>query len=146
MPTICDAIGVPVPSQCDGYPLTPFLRGERPPTWRSSAHWEFDWRDQVIRIVPSEWPWHRTLERQQLATLRTDTHAYVQFGNGDWLCFDLVADPTWRTTTTDPAVVLPLAQEMLTWRSQHTDRVLADMLCEDGGIGRWPPMPAGWPG
>ena len=46
--------------------------------------------------------------------------------------------------TTDPAVVLPLAQQMLLWRAQHTDRLLADMLCEDGGVGRWPPMPPDW--
>ena len=144
MPTICEAIGVPVPSQCDGYPLTPFLSGERPPWWRTAAHWEFDWRGYVLRHVPVDWPWDRTLERQHLATLRTETHAYVQFGNGEWLCFDLAADPTWRTATTDPAVVLPLAQQMLLWRAQHTDRLLADMLCEDGGIGRWPPMPTDW--
>ena len=47
-----------------------------------------------------------------------------------WLCFDLAADPTWRTAIDDPARVLPLAQAMLTWRSRHTDRMLADMLCE----------------
>ena len=69
-----------------------------------------------------------------LATLRTDTHAYVQFGNGEWLCFDLAADPTCRTAITDPAVVLPLAQEMLPWRAQHTDRLLADMLFEAEGF------------
>jgi arylsulfatase A-like enzyme len=144
MPTICDAIGQPVPAQCDGYPLTPFIAGQQPRSWRASAHWEFDWRGYMIRDVSSAWPWDRTLERQHLATLRTDTHAYVQFGNGEWLCFDLAADPTWRTTTTDPAVVLPLAQQMLLWRAHHTDRLLADMLCEDGGIGRWPPMPPEW--
>jgi arylsulfatase A-like enzyme len=144
MPTICDAIGVPVPSQCDGFPLTPFLAGETPRRWRTAAHWEFDWRGYLLRQVTVEWPWDRALERAHLATLRTDSHAYVQFGDGKWLCFDLAADPTWRTTTTDPAVVLPVAQEMLLWRSQHTDRLLADMLCEDGGIGRWPPMPRDW--
>ena len=51
MPTICDTIGVPVPAQCDGYPLTPFLTGERPPWWRAAAHWEFDWRGYLIRAV-----------------------------------------------------------------------------------------------
>jgi arylsulfatase A-like enzyme len=145
MPTICEAIGVPVPAQCDGYPLTPFLRGEPPAHWRSAAHWEYDWRGYLIRAVPSTWPWDRTLEQQHLATLRTDTHAYVQFGDGTWLCFDLAADPTWRTPITDPGVALPLAQQMLMWRSRHADRVLADLLCADGGIGRWPPMPASWP-
>ena len=74
MPTICDAIGLPVPAQCDGYPLTPFLAGEQPPWWRTSAHWEFDWRgDLHPRRCPVEWPWDRTLERQHLATLRTET-------------------------------------------------------------------------
>ena len=145
MPTVCEAIGVAVPAQCDGYPLTPFLDATEPAWWRDAAHWEFDWRGELIRAVPGEWPWDRTLERQNLAVVRNATHAYVQFGNGDWLCFDLDADPTWRTTSTDPATVLPLAQAMLTWRAQHTDRVLADMLCEDGGIGRWPTMPDNWP-
>jgi arylsulfatase A-like enzyme len=139
MPTICEAIGVPVPAQCDGYPLTPFLDDEIPDRWRTAAHWEFDWRSMLIGSVPQEWPWDRTLERQHLAVLRTDGHAYVQFGNGDWLCFDLAADPTWRTTVDDPAVVLPLVQDMLTWRSQHTDRTLTDLVLDErGGIGRWP--------
>lgn len=145
MPTICDAIGVPVPAQCDGYPLTPFLCDEEPVRWRDAAHWEYDWRGYLIPGVASTWPWDRALERMHLATLRTDDHAYVQFGDGTWRCFDLAADPTWRTTVDDPAVVLPLAQQMLTWRSRHTDRVLADLLCQDGGVGRWPPMPASWP-
>ncbi len=144
MPTICDALSVPVPAQCDGYPLTPFLRGDRPRWWRSATHWEYDWRAQVLPFVAHEWPWERMLERQHLAVHRTDTHAYVQFGDGDWLCFDLAVDSTWRTTTTDPAVVLPLAQGMLTWRSQHADRTLADFITERGGVGRWPAMPDAW--
>ena len=119
--------------------LTAFLLGEEPPAWRDAAHWEFDWRGQLIRTLPHEWPHDRVLAHQHLAVLRTDRHAYVQFGNGDWLCFDLAADPTWRTTVDDPTVVLPLAQAMLVWRSQHTDRVLADLvLDEHGGAGRWP--------
>lgn len=143
MPTICEAIGAPVPVQCDGLPLTPFLVGEQPPHWRTATHWEFDWRDTIVERAPHAWPWDRVLERQHLAVHRTDTHAYVQFGNGDWMCFDLAADPTWGTTVDDPATVLPLAQGMLTWRSQHTDRLLADLVLERGGIGRWPPVP--WP-
>ena len=27
---ICEAIGAPIPSQCDGLPLTPFLHDEEP--------------------------------------------------------------------------------------------------------------------
>lgn len=78
------------------------------------------------------------MERLNLAVVRTHTHAYVQFGSGEWLCYDLAADPTWQTTTIDPAVVLPLAQQMLVWRQQHLDRTLTGMLLRDGGIGRLP--------
>ena len=62
--------------------------------------------------------------------LRTDTHAYVQFGSGHWLCFDLATDPTWRTTTEESGVVLPLAQQMLLWRNDWAAvRLLTEMLC-----------------
>ena len=139
MPTICAAIDEPVPAQCDGVALTPFLRGEPAPDgWRTAAHWEFDWRGYLIPWMPEPAPDDRTLERQNLAVVRTRTHAYVQFGDGQSACFDLAADPTWRTTTDDPAVILPLAQAMLQWRQEHLDRTLTGMLCEDGGIGRRP--------
>lgn len=138
-PTICDAIGEPVPVQCDGVPLTPFLRGETPPWWRDRAHWEYDWRDLLIGRTENEWPWDRRLERQHLMVSRTADVQYVQFGDGSWLCFDLAADPTARTLITDPAIVLDHAQAMLVWRSQHADRTLTDMLVDAGGVGRLPP-------
>ena len=112
--------------------------GETPDDWRTAAHWEYDWRGYLLRLLPERPVWDRTLDRQNLAVLRSSTHAYVQFGDGQWLCFDLAADPTWRTTTDDPVVVLPLAQAMLQWRAEHADRTLTDMLCEDGGVGRLP--------
>jgi hypothetical protein len=131
---------MPVPLQCDGIPLTPYLRGEQPADARTAAHYEWDWRDVFIALDPTghPWPHDRRLERQNLAVLRTDEHAYVQFGNGDWMCFDLAADPTWRTLVDDPAIVLPLAQQMLVWRQQHLDRQLTGMLLRNGGIGRRP--------
>ena len=138
-PTICDAIGVDVPVQCDGLPLTPFLTRVEPPWWRDRAHWEYDWRDQFIGPAANEWPWDRRLERQHLTVSRTDDVQYVQFGDGSWLCFDLGADPTARTPITDPTIVLAHAQAMLTWRSRHADRTLTDMLVRDGGVGRLPP-------
>ena len=74
-----------------------------------------------------------------LAVVRNDTHAYVQFGNGDWLCFDLATDPTWQTRVTDATVVLPLAQQMLVWRQTHLDRQLTGTLVRRTGVaGRTP--------
>ncbi len=137
VPTICEAIGVDVPLQCDGVPLTPLLRGEDPPWWRDAASWEFDWRSSYIDDHVGPWPWDRRLERQHLTVRRSAELAYVQFGDGSWRCFDLAADPTWRTEVDDPARVLPMAQAMLTWRSTHAERTLTDMLLERGGVGRW---------
>jgi arylsulfatase A-like enzyme len=138
MPTLCHVLDQPVPLQCDGMPLTPWLRGETPTNWRNEAHWEWDWRDAFIPMGAPLWPVDRRLERQNLAVVRTATHQYVQFGDGDWLCFDLAADPTYNTRVSDPAVVLSLAQRMLVWRQQHLDRQLTGLLLRDGGIGRWP--------
>ena len=137
LPTICEAVGAEVPLQCDGVPLTPLLRGEEPPWWRDAASWEYDWRFAFIGDEPAPWPWDQRLERHHLAVRRNEELAYVQFGDGSWRCFDLAADSTWRTETTDATRVLPMAQAMLTWRSRHTERTLADMLLARGGIGRW---------
>jgi arylsulfatase A-like enzyme len=138
LPTLCEAMGVDIPAQCDGLPLTPFLAGENPPWWRDAAHWEYDWRWEYIPFGPHEWPWDRRLERKQLAVLRTAAAAYVQYGEG-WSCaFDLAADPGWGTALTDPAAVLGHARSMLAWRSQHADRSLADTLVYGGILGRVP--------
>ena len=138
MPTLADTWGEPVPLQCDGLPLTDFVRGGRPAWWRSAATWEFDWRFALIPWGDYEWPWDRRLESQHLTVRRSDDTAYVQFDDGSWLCFDLARDPTWRTPVTDPARVLRSAQEMLVWRSVHADRTHTGLLIEKGGIGRWP--------
>jgi arylsulfatase A-like enzyme len=137
-PTICEAIGLEVPAQCDGLPLTAFLEGEEPPWWRDAAHWEYDWRWEYIPFGPHPWPWDRRLESKHLAVFRSDSVAYVQFGSGDWRCYDLATDPSWRTEVLEPGRVLEQAQSMLTWRSQHADRTFSDSLLMDGGIGRMP--------
>ena len=142
LPTLCDLIAAPIPAQCDGRSLVPWLAGDTPANWREMATWEYDWRQVYVSDDANgsalQWPHDRRLERQHLCTQRDAHTAYVQFGNGDWLAFDLAADPTWRTPITDAARVLPLAQRMLTWRSQHTNRELSGFKLEDGGVGRWP--------
>ena len=142
LPTLCDLIAAPIPAQCDGRSLVPWLAGDTPADWREMATWEYDWRQLYVSDDANssalQWPHDRRLERQHLCTQRDAETAYVQFGNGDWLAFDLAVDPTWRTPITDAARVLPLAQRMLTWRSQHTNRELSGFKLEDGGVGRWP--------
>jgi arylsulfatase A-like enzyme len=139
MPTLCEAMGIDVPAQCDGFPLTPFLGGGRPASWRDAAFYEWDWRDAYIPTGEHQWPWDRRLERQNLAVRRSGDRAFVHFGDGSWRCFDLAADPTWQTEITDPGIVLAESAAMLSWRSQNLDRTMTDMLLQDGGIGRRPP-------
>jgi len=118
-------------------PADPVL-GERPAAWRDAAFYEWDWRDVFIPRGDHPWPWDRRLERQNLAVRRSRDHAFVHFGDGSWRCFDLAADPTWRTEVSDPATVLDEAAAMLSWRSRNLDRTMTGMLLQDGGIGRRP--------
>ena len=137
-PTICEALGIDVPAQCDGLPLTPLLKGSPPTWWRPAASWEFDWRYLGLPGGAFDWPWDRHLERNNLTVRRFEDAAYVQFGDGSWRCYDLAADPTWRTEVEDSSRILGYAQSMLAWRAEHADRTLTSFLLEDGGIGRWP--------
>ena len=141
-PTLCELLETSTPAQCDGRSLVPWLAGDTPDGWREMATWEYDWRQLYITDEQNgaarNWPTDRRLERQHLCVQRDEHCAYVQFGNGDWLAFDIASDPTWRTPITDASRVLPLAQRMLTWRSHHTERRLSGMKLESGGIGRWP--------
>ncbi|MGA2527873.1 MAG: sulfatase-like hydrolase/transferase [Acidimicrobiales bacterium] len=137
-PTICEALGIEIPAQCDGLPLTAFLEGRRPPWWRQAAAWEFDWRYLRLPELAFNWPWDRRLERDNLVVRRFEDAAYVQFGDGSWRCYDLAADPSWRTEIDDPSRVLDYAQSMLTWRAEHADRAVTSFLLENGGVGRWP--------
>jgi hypothetical protein len=87
----------------------------------------------MIPLGDWTWPWNRDLEKQNLAVVRDETAAYVQFGDGSWLAFDLAADPTWRTPLVDNERVLELL-----WRSRHSDRTHTGLLVSNGGVGRWP--------
>lgn len=78
LPTLCEVIGEPVPLQCDGRPLTPFLLGEEPRTWRTG-----NWTGGASssRVGLGGWPDDQHGAPAHLATVRTVTHAYVQFGD-----------------------------------------------------------------
>jgi arylsulfatase A-like enzyme len=140
LPTLAELLGQEVPVQCDGASLAPFLRGEVPDHWRTAAHYEWDWRDLVMGPTRTSGGPDARLERTNLAVERTGSHAYVQFADGTWLCFDLAADPTWATITTDADVVLPLAQSMLTWRSNHLGGTYTQRLLGPDRRGLWPEL------
>ncbi len=140
LPSLAVALGGPPPPECDGRPLQDLWADPDGP-WRAVAHYEWDYRRYAIGT--SGWtPTDRSTARQNLAVSVGEDLAYVQFGDGSWLCFDLAADPTWRTLTTEADRVLPLAQEMLVWRQEHLDRELTEMLLGPDRRGRWPDL--GW--
>lgn len=137
LPTLCDALGVVVPAQCDGASLAPLLAGEEP-SWRSHAHYEWDYRTYFINDQTPRESLDWNLSRQNLAVSVGEDVAYVQFGDGTFRCFDLEADPTWRTECTDVARALSAAQDQLVWRQEHVQRELTDMLLRSNRPGRWP--------
>lgn len=132
-PTLAELLGAEVPRQCDGDSLLPFLVGEfddSDQVWRTSAHYEFDWREELLRRN-SDTP-ERLLSQCSLAAQIDDRYAYIQFADGSWRCFDLEADPTWGIAVEDPAIVLRLAQEMLVWRLKHSDKTHTSTLLGNG--------------
>ena len=135
--TLADTLGVEVPARCDGRSLAPLLDGRDVP-WRSAAHYEWDYRYLFIGETADRWPRDRSLSRRNLAVSVGDDIAYVQFGDGSYRCFDLLADPTWRTPCHDADRVLAAAQEQLVWRQEHLGRELTDMLLGREREGRWP--------
>src|SRR5215210_4608743 len=89
-PTFAELAGVGFPS--DGRSLAPLLRSEDPPSWRSAVLLEgfVGKKDRVYSAV------------------RTRTHKYVEYGNGEEELYDLQADPYELESlheTADPALV-----------------------------------------
>jgi arylsulfatase A-like enzyme len=138
LPTICDYIGAEIPTQCNGRSLYPLLSGDQTGDWRTHAAWEFDWSHVFIDSDNPQWNWSRDLTRCSLAVLRSATHGYVQFADGEFLCFDLKADPTWRTPETDINKVFELSRTMNAWRMQNNRHEFTGFIVADGGKGRWP--------
>lgn len=139
MPTILDWLGLEVPAQCDGVSLLPFLRGETPPSWRTEAHWEFDWRhvpelsgENGLGLMP---------DQCSLCAMRDDKYKYVHFAALAPLLFDLEKDPEQLVNRAgDPAyaaIRLEYAQKMLSWRMIHAERILANMFLDEGGVREW---------
>jgi arylsulfatase A-like enzyme len=138
LPTLCEFIGAEVPTQCDGRSLYPVMMGNQVEDWRDHAAWEFDWSHVFVDTDDASWNWSRDLTRCSLAVLRSATHGYVQFADGEFLCFDLKADPTWRTPETDINKVFELSRTMNAWRMQNNRHEFTGFIVADGGKGRWP--------
>lgn len=135
VPTLLDLLGADVPLQCDGRPLTRFVRadhgrdGDEDPGWRQETHFEFDFRDAGSDLL--EKAFSLTLEECSIAVLRDDHGKYVHCAGLPAIFFDLDTDPAQVVNRADdPAyapAVLAYAQRMLSWRMQHQERTLSGM-------------------
>jgi arylsulfatase A-like enzyme len=140
MPTMLGAIGAPVPVQCDGADLAPFLAGEAAPArWRGEAHWEYDFRDPADD--GAEVALGLTLHQCAMNIIRGPRYKYVHFTNMPPLFFDLERDPhEMDNRAGDPAylpLVLAHAQKLLSWRMNHDEQTLTHLaLTEDGVVSR----------
>ena len=145
LPTIMEAVGLPVPAQADGSSLLPFLHEtgggpwSAPEGWRTAAHWEFDFRERDP--PPGAHP-----SQCSLCVLRGHRFKYVQFADEAMppLLFDVQADPG---ETVDLASSLELehvaaradcASQMLQWRMRHAEHSLAHMRVGVGGVAEGP--------
>jgi hypothetical protein len=115
--------------------MAPLLRGEDV-TWRRAAHYEWDSRFMLLSAGVT--PNRATLARRNLAVSVGEDIAFVQFGDGSMKCFDLEADPTWRTECGDIERVFEAMREQLLWRQEHLRHDLTDMLLSPDRKGRWP--------
>ncbi len=130
-PTLCEVMGIDVPLACDGVSLLPFLDGIEPNSWRTAVHWEYDWSDLVIRMGANVQTPERDLESHRLVVRRDHEHSLVVFGDGTWLCFDLLADPGERVLCDDADQVAALLADLHAWRMRHLDRRLTRVLLDD---------------
>jgi arylsulfatase A-like enzyme len=134
-----EAIDAPIPLQCDGMSLGPFLAGREPALWREEAHWEFDFRD--VGDTTAEEAFGLTLHQCALNVVRGERYKYVHFTKLPPLFFDLEADPgETRNLADDPAyapLVLAYAQKLLSWRMNHDEQTLTHLsLTESGPVSR----------
>lgn len=136
MPTLLEAIGAPIPRQCDGRSLGAFIASGKAQSWRSEAHWEFDFRD--AGDDSAERALGLTLDECNLSVIRSERYKYVHFANLPPLFFDLQADPhEFNNLAEDPAyarLVLRHAQKLISWRQRHEDQTLTHMIATSDGL------------
>ena len=138
MPTILRWIDAPVPAQCDGRSLLPFIEGRTPARWRTEVHMELDFRTGPYAKFPAQQVLGLEPDECQIAILRGDRWKYVHFAALPPLLFDLHNDP-WEMNdlSRDPAhqaVMLEMAQRMLNWRLVHQEHVLTNLHNGPNGV------------
>jgi len=127
LPTLLDWLGQPVPRQCNGRSLLPFVHGAPPRQWRTAAHWEYDFGD----VAGGRAHERLGIARHEcsLVVQCSEAFAYVHFAALPPLLFDLQRDPHWLVDVADAPghrdAALDQARRLLSWRMSHADFTLA---------------------
>lgn len=136
MPTILDGLDLPIPRQCDGHSLMPFMRGEMPENWRKAVHWLYDFRDPVTGMP--EKLLNISSAECNLLVHRDAEFKYVHFAALPPLLFDMKNDPDeTRNLAEDPdyqGIVLNCVQELLSWRMRYEYGELVNLSASDDGL------------
>jgi arylsulfatase A-like enzyme len=127
MPTVLDLVGLPVPAQCQGRSLRPFLEGGSVEGWRTSTHWEFD-----FRVFAREAG--LLLTACNLAAHRDRSGKYVHFAGMPPIFYDLESDPDETRPLHDHPEMARYAAELLDWRMRSDDETLARRLATPHGM------------
>lgn len=134
MPTILEWMDQPIPRQCTGGSLLPFLAGQRPDGWRNEVFYEFDFRE--VRDPAIEQHLGNSMDECALAAIQTEQWKYVHFANLPPLLFDLKNDPAelhnLANDSSRVAIMLDLAQRLISWRISHADRTLTGYCAHHG--------------
>ncbi|MBE7637237.1 sulfatase-like hydrolase/transferase [Sneathiella sp. P13V-1] len=136
MPTILEMLNAPIPNQCNGLSVKPWLEGKDPENWRDAVHWLFDYRD--IKNELPEQAFGLNHNQCNMMVYRDAQFKYVHFVAQPPLLFDLVNDPEeTRNLAEEPdyqAVVLDYAQKMLSWRMENENHTLDGYLVTAQGM------------
>ena len=136
MPTILEWLGLPVPRQCDGRSLLPFVEQGAPADWRTEVHYEFDFRD-VFYSKP-ETSLGIPMDKCSLAVVQDEAFKYVHFAALPPLFFDLKQDPgQFVNRAGDPAYAGRMgeyAAKMLDWRLGFAERTLTGYRATPRGL------------
>jgi arylsulfatase A-like enzyme len=136
MPTILEWLDLPVPRQCDGYSLLPFVHGAAPADWRTEVHYEFDFRD--LHYSAPESALGVPMDKCALAVVQDEHYKYVHFAALPPLFFDLKNDPDqFVNRAADPAYAARMgdyAARMLNWRLGFAERTLTGYRATPDGL------------
>lgn len=139
-PTLMDLFGAPIPRQCSGRSLLPFLTGQTPRKWRTEVHWEADFRlmDTAEGYDPPDEALGIDREDCYFSSIRDEQYKYVHFAGLPPLFFDLQNDPDELLNLAEhpdySERVLEYAQKMLTWRMKNEEPMMTHLFVGLDGV------------